>query len=166
MSRGVYYYMLGGIVGDNIFISYDHNNLDTARRLRWWIMDGRWTPLVYQHDNTHRGSWTYIAGFMWLCATKASCLISDAANLVVKGAIMLSAVASISLTRAVSSANCTTIVCLNVCDSELWADCNQSKVHNMLKRQGGGCESWKWAGSCQKLLTRNFGILIRLLVPK
>jgi len=47
---------------------------------------------------------------MWLCATKASCLISDDANFELKGAVMLSAVASISLTRAVSS-NCT-IVCL------------------------------------------------------
>ena len=78
---------------------------------------------------------------MWLCATRASCLISDAANLVVKGAVMLSAVASISLTRAVSSANCT-IVCLNVCDSELWADCIKARcnIFETALFSGGRCD--------------------------
>ena len=75
---------------------------------------------------------TYMAGFMWLCATKASCLISDDANFELKGAVMLSAVASISLTRAVSS-NCT-IVCLLMCDSELWADCINKVEHISLQQ--------------------------------
>ena len=54
---------------------------------------------------------------------------------------MLSAVASISLTRAVSSANCT-IVCLNVCDSELWADCIKARcnIFETARFSGGRCD--------------------------